>query len=412
MISDTFTRFQQTRQRTLDLTESLAVEDYVVQPIFDVSPIKWHLAHTTWFFETFVLMPNKSGYRPFHPEFGFLFNSYYNTAGDRVPKAQRGLISRPTVSEIRDYRQHVDAQMAEMFTSGDVTETLRRLIQIGIEHEEQHQELLVYDIKYIYFVNPLETPYRSGDLPETRDVAITFITVPGGTVSIGHTGDGFGFDNEQPRHEVLVTDFNIANRPVTNGEFLEFIEDGQYQSPVHWLDDAWHWIQQDGIQTPLYWRKIDDEWQEWTFYGWQTLRRSDTLQHISLYEADAFAAWAGARLPTEFEWETAATRCADAADANFVDDKRFHVRAPGDASVSLTHGNVWEWTNSAYLPYPGYKKPAGAIGEYNGKFMSGQMVLRGGSYATAKAHYRHSYRNFFQPDKRWLIAGVRLAKDA
>ncbi len=359
-------------------------EDYVVQPVVDVSPPKWHLAHTTWFWEEFVLAPFYKGYQRFHPRYSFLFNSYYNTFGDRVLRLHRGNMSRPTVDEIRAYRSHVDSNMMVFLTQ--VPAGLSQLIQTGLNHEQQHQELLFTDIKFILGHNPLFPPYDE-DFRETIPVSAKrdFISATEGLYTIGHQGDGFSFDNEHAVHQVFLSDFEIASTLVTNGEYLEFIEDNGYAVPHHWHSDGWAWVTENGIHAPLYWHKIDGAWHRFALSGFEIVSPSEPVTHISFYEAFAFAQWKGMRLPTEFEWEA--------------------------ASDQFEWGQRWEYTNSAYLPYPGYVKPEGAVGEYNGKFMVNQMVLRGASIATPQGHSRKTYRNFFSPHLQWQFNGIRLCKD-
>ena len=380
-------RYRAVRKATMDLAAPLTPEDQVVQAMPDASPTKWHLAHTSWFFETFILVPELRGYRVFDPAYGFLFNSYYNTLGQRQPREQRGLLTRPGLQEILAYRQHVDAAM----------ETLLRgwpgptppLVELGLNHEQQHQELILTDIKYLLGSQPLKPAYfQAPPDPLTPVPALDWIPFNEGLREIGHEGASFAFDNEGPRHKVFLQAFELASRPVNSGEYLQFIDDGGYARPELWLSDGWDAVRKQGWAAPLYWRESDDGWKVFTLHGEQDLAPRKAVCHLSHFEADAFARWAGARLPTEFEWEIASHH----------------------QGLSRMFGGVWEWTGSAYLPYPGFHPGEGAVGEYNGKFMSGQMVLRGGSAATPEGHVRPSYRNFFPPAARWQFSGLRLAR--
>lgn len=396
-------RFRRVRGMTLELVRGLEPEDTVVQSMPDVSPTKWHLAHTTWFFEEFVLSVFVPGYRRHRPGFDYLFNSYYNQVGPMHRRAWRGFITRPTLAEVLDYRAAVDASVANLLSRGGSREISAR-VEIGCEHEQQHQELIITDIKHVLAQNPLSPAWR--ELPEPAPDApapLTWSTFGGGLVDIGHDGMGFAFDNELPRHRVYLEDFELADRPVTNAEFAEFIDDGGYRTPALWLSDGWARIQAEGWVRPLYW--LAGNASEFTVAGIRALEPSAPVSHLSYYEADAFAHWAGARLPTEAEWEHAVA--GRVPEGNLADSARLHP-APGRGPGFW--GDVWEWTASAYLPYPGYRPPGGAIGEYNGKFMSGQMVLRGGSCATPREHIRASYRNFFYPHQRWQFTGLRLAR--
>lgn len=411
-------RYRPVRQLTEALIQSLTAEDMVIQAMPDVSPPKWHLAHTAWFFETFILAPHAPGYRAFHPRFGYLFNSYYNQIGAFHARPQRGLLARPTTPEVLAYRAHVDQHMARLLeTADDATlAAVAPLLELGLNHEQQHQELLLMDVKYNFHSNPLLPAYRD-DLPAAAGAAAAPVNVlpcPGGTVDIGHDGCGFAFDNEAPRHRVLLEPYRLADRLVTCGEYAEFIRAGGYRTPSLWLSDGWATVQARGWQAPLYWHPDGDGWQVFTLGGLRALDAATPVSHLSFYEADAFARFAGRRLPTEFEWEAAAVQAgADPARGNFLEADRLE---PAPAAVGTgfkqLFGDVWEWTASAYLPYPRYRPAAGAVGEYNGKFMSGQMVLRGGSCLTPAGHTRVSYRNFFPPDARWACAGLRLADDA
>lgn len=407
--------YRRVRAFTEQLCEPLEIEDYVLQTAVEASPPKWHLAHVSWFFETFLLRPFLPGYRVFHAEFDHLFNSYYEQVEAGFwPRAQRGLLSRPTVAEVYAYRQHVDEAMARLLESppSEHAAALSARLQIGLQHEQQHQELLVTDIKYNLAYNPLRPAYRS-DLPAApsqEPVALSFTAFEGGLQHFGaDLHGGFAYDNECPRHQRLLEPFRLADRLVTNAEFLEFIDDGGYRHPALWLSDGWAQIKTQGWQAPLYWESRDGEWLETTLGGRRALSPAEPVCHLSYFEADAFARWAGRRLPTEFEWEHAASDRA--IEGNFVDDGHFHPRPAAAGSLRQLFGDCWEWTASAYLPYPRYRAPEGALGEYNGKFMSGQMVLRGGSCATSRDHARATYRNFFYPHERWQFKGIRLAED-
>ncbi len=409
LADDPATQYAAVRGQTELLCRPLAVDDYGVQPMADASPPKWHLAHTTWFFETFLLKPFAAGYAPFDDAFEYLFNSYYNGVGRQYPRLKRGLLSRPTVEQVFDYRAHVDAAMLTLLARED--ETLRGRTILGINHEQQHQELLVTDIKYNLGLNPLRPAYNSErhDGPgEARPAS--FATVPGGLVEIGAAGSGFAFDNETPRHKVWLSEFALADRLVSCGEYLSFMEDGGYRNPALWLSEGWAALQRHGWKAPLYWLARDGEWFEYTLGGSRPVDGGSPVCHVSFFEADAFARWAGARLPTEAEWETAAA--SHAVAGNFSDSGRLHPRSSRGAGMTQLFGDVWEWTASAYGPYPGFRPLDGTLGEYNGKFMANQMVLRGGSCATPPGHVRSSYRNFFYAPDRWQFSGIRLAKDA
>jgi ergothioneine biosynthesis protein EgtB len=414
---DLLTRYNAVRRFTEDLCEPLEVEDYVLQSMTDVSPTKWHLAHTTWFFETFVLGRDKR-YRPYQEQFAYLFNSYYETVGERLARDRRGLLSRPSVGEIFGYRQAVDDAMRALLKT-DPEPDVASLVEVGLHHEQQHQELLLTDIKHVLWCNPLRPAYQfeqtgCGSDKTSNDAAssLQWISLDGGIIEIGHDGAGFAYDNEGPRHEALLRAYSLANRLVTVGEFLEFIEDGGYRRPELWLSDGWTVVNENGWESPLYWIRDAAGWQQFTLHGVRPLDPGEPVCHVSLYEADAFARWAGVRLPTEAEWEWAAADVPQ--QGNFVESCRLHpAAAPDGESEELMqmYGDVWEWTASPYVPYPGYRPPAGALGEYNGKFMCNQMVLRGGSCATHSTHIRPTYRNFFQPEKRWQFMGIRLARD-
>ncbi len=408
-------RFIRVRQATTMLCSPLKEEDFVSQPVEDVSPPKWHLGHTTWFFEKFILERFKSGYQAYNPHYNYFFNSYYESAGDRLARARRGNMTRPTTSEIIVYREFVDHEMLEYLESTrDLPEGLADLVELGIHHEQQHQELLITDIKYILGHNPLHPVYadiNADFLLDTGIVDPSLLVLEEGLYEIGHSGEGFSFDNELARHKVYLASFGIMDRLVTNGEYLEFLESGGYEHWSHWLSEAWHWIQANEVRSPLYWQQEGSDWFYYTLAGYRKLDLNAPVCHISYYEADAYAGWKGKRLPTEFEWEAACQKHGMAQDVsdNLLDSGRF-MPIPVQNNSKQFYGDVWEWTASAYLPYPGYNKPPGAVGEYNGKFMINQMVLRGGSCATPLSHIRPTYRNFFQTDKRWQFKGFRLAE--
>ena len=399
-------RYVDVREHTEDLAAPLTPEDQMVQSMPDVSPTKWHRGHTTWFFETFVLPRQNADYSPFHPAFGYIFNSYYETIGSRQPRDQRGVISRPSVGEVADYRAHVDKAMAELFDSGPSDQSLS-LVELGLNHEQQHQELLLMDIKHVLSCNPLMPEYRTCD--ERHDAVsnrLGWAEHEGGTVEIGHAGSGFGFDNEFPRHRAIVTPFALADRVVTCGEWIEFIEDGGYRRPELWLSDGWATVTQQRWDAPLYWSDDDGRWQVYTLFGSRAVVPSEPVCHVSYYEADAYAHWTGLRLPTVNEWELIASGVPSEA----VRSSHLHP-VPGDEALGDLYGEVWQWTASAYSPYPGFRAAAGAVGEYNGKFMVNQQVLRGGACATPDGHTRATYRNFFHPASRWAFSGLRLARD-
>ena len=405
--------YEHVRQQTLDLARPLGPEDQVVQSMPDASPTKWHLAHTTWFFETFVLKPLMRDYTVLNEVYDYFFNSYYEQIGAQFPRPRRGMLSRPTVSEVLVYRSHVDDAMRRFIDALDVDSEAVGTITLGLNHEQQHQELTVTDIKHMMSQNPLDpAPYGArSNLAEGGDAPrMSWVDFDGGIYEIGHLGPAFAFDNEGPRHEALLQPFSLASRPVTNGDYLAFMEDGGYEDPKYWLSAGWATVQERGWAAPSYWRKVDHMWMRYTLHGLEVVDPREPVTNLSYYEAAAFAEWAGCRLPTEAEWEIAAD--AVSMDGHFLDMTALEPQvAISTGALCQMFGDVWEWTLSAYSPYPRYRAPEGAIGEYNGKFMSGQMVLRGGSCATPKGHIRPTYRNFFPPDARWQFSGLRLAKD-
>ncbi|GBF20723.1 MULTISPECIES: ergothioneine biosynthesis protein EgtB [Arenibacter] len=382
---DLINQYNDVRAYTEQICKPLQTEDYVVQVAEFASPVKWQLAHSSWFFETFVLLPHLPDYKLFNIDFPYLFNSYYNNAGDRVLRAKRGNLTRPTTNEVYAYRKHVDTAMGQLLQQKLDAEMVQ-LVTLGLHHEQQHQELLLSDIKYMFGQNPIFPAYdvETSLLDQESNRESGHVKISEGVYTIGYQGDGFCFDNELGVHKVYLHDFEIQKGLVTNGEYIEFIEAGGYMDFNLWLDEGWSWLKQNQVSKPLYWHQLDGQWMHYTLKGFQKIKENDILKHISFYEAMAFAEWKGMRLPTEFEWEI--------------------------ASSQLNWGQRWEWTNSAYLPYPGFKKAPGAIGEYNGKFMINQMVLRGASIATSPKHSRPTYRNFFHPNAQWQFTGIRLAK--
>lgn len=410
-------RYEDVRSFTLKLCEPLVAEDYVIQSMPDVSPTKWHLAHTSWFFEAFILGKADENYKSIHPLYTYLFNSYYVQVGERFTRAERGLLSRPTVKEVYEYRKYVDKHILNFLKDTDEKQ-LRDygpVIEIGLNHEQQHQELLLTDIKHVFSVNPIipvykekETNLAGGSLP------LNWKKFEGGVFEIGQQGNGFAYDNETPRHKEYVEPFELASRLTVNGEYIEFMKAGGYEKPELWLSDGWAAAEKENWKSPMYWEKRDGEWYYFTLNGLRRVDLNEPVCHVSFYEADAFARWVGVRLPTEAEWEVAAGEIKPWG--NFVESGSYHpvklnAAAAGSEELQQMYGDVWEWTRSSYSPYPGYKTLPGALGEYNGKFMSSQMVLRGGSCATSVTHIRKTYRNFFAPHCRWQFMGIRLAKD-
>jgi len=417
-------RYRSVRAKTEALCAPLGAEDMALQSMPEASPVKWHLAHTTWFFELFVLAPARAGYAPFDPSFASLFNSYYRALGEPFPRGKRGLLSRPGVEEVMRYRRHVDGAITDVLCQDDGP--LAAVVELGLHHEQQHQELILTDLKHAFAQSPLRPAYRSAATGSevAREVVAPaagaatpdqpgWLTAPGGIASIGHAGAGFAFDNEGPRHRRWLEPFAVATRLVTNEEWLAFIDDGGYRRPELWLSDGFDVAEREGWDAPLYWERDASGWSLFTLEGMRPLDPAEPVCHVSFYEADAFARWVGARLPGEDEWEVVARSAP--VEGNLLESGLLHPAPALTTSPSgprQLFGDVWEWTRSPYTAYPGYAPPAGALGEYNGKFMSGQLVLRGGSCATPQSHLRASYRNFFPPAARWQFSGVRLARDA
>ncbi len=419
-------RYAQVRAQSLALAEPLSEADAQVQSMPDVSPTKWHLAHVTWFFETFILERHERGFKPFHPRYRVLFNSYYNEVGEQHPRPERGLVSRPSLAEVKAYRAQVDQRVATLLANAH-DPAIDALVELGLQHEQQHQELLLTDIKHVLSCNPLVPVYRaSWPLAPVAPLPMAWVGHGGGLAEIGHHDDGFAFDNESPRHLHHLRPYALANRLVTHGEWAEFIADGGYREPRWWLSAGWEWVRKQQVRAPLYWQREGDHapWLCFTLHGLVPIDPHTPIAHVSYFEADAFARWAGtqreawrgARLPSEFEWEHAARGLPStvAGSGNFVESQALHPMPVARAGASLPaqmFGDVWEWTSSSYSPYPGFQPLDGAVGEYNGKFMVNQYVLRGGSCATPRSHIRASYRNFFPTDARWQFSGVRLARD-
>ncbi len=424
LLSALLSDYEGVRALTTQLIAPLSAEDCCVQSMPDASPAKWHLAHTTWFFETFVLVRYEVGFRAYDASYKRLFNSYYNTVGDKHPRAQRGMLTRPSLAEVIDYRNNVDQRMARLLAQRGVDTAALALTRLGIHHEQQHQELLLTDVKHLLSLNPQPAAYHAAESPPASLApALRWFAFKGGECSIGHAGVGFSFDNETPRHKIYLNDYEVASRLVTNGEYLQFIEAGGYVDPAHWLAEGWDWVCANARKHPLYWRHENSSWSEFSAAGLRRLDPGLPLVHVSYYEADAYARWSGARLPTEGEWEHAATVQATAqtttkattqaeAHENFLDSGRLHPSPASGVGLQQLFGDAWEWTQSSYAPYPGFRPAAGAVGEYNGKFMVNQYVLRGGSCATPENHLRASYRNFFPAHTCWQFSGVRLARDS
>ena len=379
-------RYPEVRGATLALAEGLSAEDCSAQSMPDASPVKWHMAHTTWFYETFVLEKHAARHEPFHPHYRYLFNSYYNALGEPFSRAQRGMLTRPGLDEVLAYRAHVDERMRRLLDGPALPPAALGLIELGLHHEQQHQELIVTDFLHLLSLHPFSPAWKDGVPARKTAPPLEFLPFAGGETDIGHDGLGFAFDNELPRHRQIVAPFELASRPVTNGEYLDFVEEGGYRRPEFWLSDGWATVKSQQWSNPLYWRYEGEGWMDFTQHGLRPLDLEAPATHLSQFEADAYASWVGARLPTEFEWET--------------------------AEPEIAHGDVWEWTSSAYGPYPGFRAAAGAVGEYNGKFMSNQYVLRGGSIATPAGHARRTYRNFLPSSARWQFSGIRLARNA
>jgi ergothioneine biosynthesis protein EgtB len=406
-------RYRAIRAATEALAAPLSPEDCAIQSMPDASPVKWHLAHTSWFFETFVLEPHVPGYRVYDAAFRVLFNSYYNAVGDKHPRPQRGLLSRPSLDAVRDYRAHVDTAIAALLAHAEPSSRVGKLIELGLNHEQQHQELILTDVKHMLSCNPLKPAYAPARVvDEPASVApLDWIAFDEGLIEIGHDGAGFAFDNETPRHRQYLEAFALASRPVSNAEYAAFIADGGYRHAELWLSEGWDWVNANGIAAPLYWEDGSSGARQFTLQGMLPLEGDAPVCHVSLFEADAYARWAGARLPTEAEWELAAATVP--VEGRFAEDGALCPRAARRvAPLVQLFGDVWEWTRSAYAPYPGFRPAAGAIGEYNGKFMCNQYVLRGGSCATPRSHIRATYRNFFPAAARWQFSGIRLARDA
>ena len=408
--------YRRVRIATEQLAAPLSAEDCAIQSMPDASPVKWHLAHMSWFFETFVLKPHLPGYQLFHPSFRVLFNSYYNGIGDKHPRPRRGLLSRPSLEEVDAYRLHIDAAMAELMDRRRLPSTISALVELGLNHEQQHQELILTDVLHLLSCNPLKPAYEpsiaAADAPIANATPLTWIEFGEGIVDTGHDGSQFAFDNESPRHRQYLNGFSLASREVTNGEYLAFIDDAGYRRPELWLSEGWDWLAANSIDAPLYWQRDGRSWLKFGLHGLRAVEASAPVCHVSLFEADAYARWAGARLPSEGEWEVAAS--GRPVEGNFVESGSLEPTAANAATATLSQlfGDVWEWTRSAYAPYPGYRPAAGAIGEYNGKFMCNQYVLRGGSCVSPASHLRATYRNFFPAAARWQFTGIRLARDS
>ncbi|NQW00578.1 MAG: ergothioneine biosynthesis protein EgtB [Rhodospirillales bacterium] len=410
-------RFDKIRSDSLGLVRGLSDADATVQSMADASPAKWHLAHTTWFFETVIVQPHLADYPVFDPAYAYLFNSYYEALGPRHARPARGLLTRPRLDEVLAYRAHVDRAMAELLARDDLAPALLDSIELGLNHEQQHQELLLTDLLHLFAQNPLKPEYRSPvPLAQARPATTDplWLAIDGGVHRIGHAGDGFAFDCEGPAHDALIAPFELAAAPVTVGQWIEFMDDGGYANPLLWLADGWARVSGDNWAAPLYWEIRDGDWWTMTLHGFQPVDRSAPVCHVSYFEADAYARWAGQRLPSEFEWELAATATTSTPPTGHFADKALYRPLPagaGKQGLAQLYGDVWEWTQSPYMAYPGFRPAPGIAAEYNGKFMSGQFVLRGGSCVTPPGHIRASYRNFFYPHQRWQFSGVRLARD-
>ncbi|MGE5804257.1 MAG: ergothioneine biosynthesis protein EgtB [Ignavibacteria bacterium] len=412
--SDLIRKYQKVRNFSFELCKYLVTEDYVVQSMPDVSPTKWHLAHTSWFFEAFVLSKADPDYVSLHPQYNFLFNSYYVLVGERWARANRGLLSRPTVNDVYNYRDYVDEKMLEFLehSSEEIYGNFASVVEIGIHHEQQHQELILTDIKHVFSINPITPVYFEREVKIDSNIPkLNWIPFDAGIYEIGFEGKDFSYDNEGPKHKEYIESFMLSSRLITNGEYLNFMEDNGYHRPELWLSDGYAAAEKEKWSAPLYWKKESSKWYNFTLNGKQIVNPAEPVCHVSYYEADAYARWAGSRLPTEAEWEIAANEIS--IEGNFADNKNFHPvpLEKSNGKLQQMFGDVWEWTRSSYSPYPGYKTLPGALGEYNGKFMSNQMILRGGSCATSLSHIRKTYRNFFPPNARWQFMGIRLAKD-
>ena len=410
--------YESIRAFSLALCEPLQIEDYIPQSMAEASPTRWHIAHTTWFFEQFILFNFISNYELVNPNYNFLFNSYYNAVGERAARHQRGLMTRPTLKEVLDYREIINSRMQNLIheIDGSKLRELENLMMVGLNHEQQHQELMLTDIKHLYYLNHMHPEYSNAADEEKSDelVALTFTDQREAVYSLGYTGNQFSYDNELPRHKVFLQAYRFANRLVTNAEYLVFMADGGYVKPEFWLDDGWAILNREAWEAPLYWFRKNGYWYDFTLNGVKPLRMNEPVCHVSFYEADAYARWADLRLPTEAEWEIACQKLS--MEGNFVNNGRFHPlslikKSTTDNQIRQAFGDLWEWTASPYRPYPGYQAVGGAIGEYNGKFMSNQFVMRGGSCATSQNHIRPTYRNFFHPHARWQFSGIRLANE-
>ncbi len=403
------TAYLAVRRQTESLAAPLGPEDQLVQSMPDASPTKWHLAHTTWFYETFILQPHSRSYRPFDPQFTYLFNSYYKQLQGHPIRANRGLMSRPTLDEVAEYRRYVDTAMTELL-SAEISSALRTLVELGLNHEQQHQELILTDIQHALWSNPLQPSYLPSRQRQSGAAAtVSWEEFGEGIYEIGHAGGSFAFDNESPRHKVYVPSFRLASRLVTHAEYIHFMEDGGYSRPELWLSDGWDQVCAGKWKAPLYWAAAEEGWRRFTLHGGEPVEPNEPVCHVSFYEADAFARWAGKRLPTETEWEIAAA--ALPVRGNLLESGKLSPEAAKEPGLQQMFGDAWEWTASPYTAYPRYKPAAGVLGEYNGKFMCNQMVLRGGSCATPQSHIRATYRNFFPPQTRWQFTGIRLADD-